>query len=53
MTFSKLEAPLSVKFLEEGSASGYPMIIAKVFEGTFEGARGGFKLEVSKNGSDR
>jgi hypothetical protein len=31
MTFGKLEAPLSVEVLEEWSASGYPMIVAKVF----------------------
>jgi len=52
MTSGKLEAALAVKLLEKGSTSGYPMIVAKVFEGTFEGAGGGFKLKVFDNGSN-
>ena len=36
MTPSKLETTLAVKFLEKGSTSGYPMIIAKIFESVFE-----------------
>jgi hypothetical protein len=52
MTSGKLEAALAVKLLDKESTSGYSMIIAKAFEGTFEGAGGGFKLEVSDNGSN-
>jgi hypothetical protein len=50
MTFGKLEAPLPVEFLEEGSTSGYPMIIAKVFESMFELSNANVKLEVLNDG---
>ena len=33
----KLETTFAVEFLEEGSAPGYPMIIAEVLESMFEG----------------
>jgi hypothetical protein len=49
MTFGKLEAPLPVEFLEEGSISGYAMIIAKAFEGNFELGYADVKLEVPRN----
>ena len=50
MTFGKLEASLSVEFLEEGSALGYPMIVAKVFESIFELSNANVKLEVLNDG---
>jgi hypothetical protein len=50
MTFGKLKAPLAVKFLEKGSASGYPMIVTKVFEMVFEGVGMDVKLEVFDDG---
>jgi hypothetical protein len=46
MTFGKLEAPLPVEFLEEGSTSGYAMIVAKGFESKFELCYADVKLEV-------
>jgi hypothetical protein len=46
MTFGKLEAPLPVEFLEEGSTSGYAMIIAKAFESKFELGYSDVKLKV-------
>ena len=50
MTFGKLEASLSVEFLKEGSVSGYPMIVAKVFESIFELSNANVKLEVLNDG---
>ena len=50
MTFGKLEAPLPVEFLEKWSASGYPMIIAKVLEGVFEGGDANVKFKALYNG---
>jgi len=38
---------LSVKVLKKGLISGYPRIITKVFEGSFDGGRMDIKLEVS------
>jgi hypothetical protein len=52
MVSGKLEVALAIELLEEWSTSGYLMIIAKAFEGTFEGAGGDVKLEVSDDGSD-
>ena len=49
MTFGKLEAPLPVKFLEKRSASSYPMIIDKVFEGVFEGGDANIKFKALYN----
>jgi hypothetical protein len=49
MTFGKLEAPLPVELLEEGSMSGYAMIIAKAFEGHFELGNADVKLKVPRN----
>lgn len=49
MTPSELEATFAVKFLEKGSTSGYPMIIAKIFESIFEGRGGDVKLKVLNN----
>ena len=46
MTFGKLKAPLPVEFLEKGSSSGYPMIIAKVFESVFELGNANVKFKV-------
>ena len=47
MAFCKLETTYAVKFLEKGSASGYSMIIAKVFESVFKSVGVDIKLEVS------
>jgi hypothetical protein len=47
MALSKLETTFLVKFLEKGSASSYPMIIAKSFESAFEGGDTHIKLKVS------
>ena len=49
MTSNKLKVALAIKLLKEGSSSGYPMIIAKVFESMFEGVEGDVKLKVSNN----
>jgi hypothetical protein len=49
MSFGKLEATLSVKFLEKRSTSGYPMIVAKVFEGPFELSDTNVQLKVLNN----
>ena len=46
MALSELEAALAVKFLEKGSSSGYPMIIAKVFESVFELGNANVKSKV-------
>jgi hypothetical protein len=46
MALSELETTFPVKFLEKGSASGYPMIIAKGFESAFEGGDTDVKLKV-------
>jgi len=45
MVPSELERTLPVKFLEKGSTSGYPIIIAKVFESLFENGDTDGKLE--------
>jgi hypothetical protein len=50
MAPSELETTLPVKFLERGSASGYPMIIAKVLETAFELSNANVKLEVLNDG---
>ena len=49
MASSKLETMLAVKLLEKGLASGYPMIIAKVFEGPFKLSDANVKLKVLNN----
>jgi len=49
MSFGKLEMILPVKFLEKKSMSGYPMIIAKGFEGPFELSDAVVKLKVLDN----
>jgi hypothetical protein len=46
MASSELETTLPVKFLEKGSASGYLMIIAKVFKSDFELSDANVKLKV-------
>ena len=46
MTLGELKTTLAVKFLEKRSASGYPMIIAKVFESVFELSNANVKLKV-------
>jgi len=53
MASSKLEMMLVVKLLEKGLASGYPMIIAKVFESMFELDNANVKLEVLNNRHNR
>jgi hypothetical protein len=45
MVSGKLEMTLLVKILENGSASGYPMIISKVFESLFELGNANVKLK--------
>jgi hypothetical protein len=50
MTSSKLEATLAVKLLEKGSSSGYPMIIAKRFKGSFKCIGRDIKSEVVDDG---
>jgi len=50
MASSKLETMLAVKLLEKESASGYPLIIAKVFESMFKLGNANVKLEVLNNG---
>jgi hypothetical protein len=52
MTLGKLETTLSIEFLEEGSASGYSMIVAKVLESTFELSDADIKFKVLNNGHD-
>jgi hypothetical protein len=47
MALCKLETTFVVEFLEEGSAPGYPMIIAEVLESIFEGVGVDIKLKVS------
>ena len=49
MALGKLETTFAVKILEKGLTSGYPMIIAKVFEGMFELSNADVKLEVLDN----
>jgi len=49
MAPSELEMTFVIKFLEKGLMSGYPMIIAKVFEGMFEGIGRDAKLKVLNN----
>ena len=46
MTLGELKTTLAVEFLEKGSASGYPMIISKVFESVFELSNANVKLKV-------
>jgi len=53
MASSKLEMMLVVKLLEKGLASGYPMIIAKVFKSMFELDNANVKLEVLNNRHNR
>ena len=50
MTLSELEATFAVKLFQKGSISGYPMIIAKVFECAFELRYANVKLKVLNNG---
>jgi hypothetical protein len=52
MTLGKLETTLSIEFLEEGLASGYSMIVAKVLESTFELSDADIKFKVLNNGHD-
>jgi hypothetical protein len=51
MTSSKLEVMLAVEFLEKGSTSGYSMIIAKSFEGSFKCIWRDIKLEILNDGN--
>jgi hypothetical protein len=50
MALGKLETTLSIEFLDRGSASGYPMIVAKVSESIFELSNANVKLEVLNDG---
>jgi len=47
ISLCKLQEMLLVKLLEKGLMLGYPMIITKVFEGSFECGRMDIKLKVS------
>ena len=49
---SELETTLLIKFLEKGTTSGYPMIIAKIFENVFELSNANVKLKVLNNRHD-
>ena len=49
MALSELKTTFAVKFLEKGSTSSYPMIIAKVFEGMFELSNANVKLKLLNN----
>jgi hypothetical protein len=53
MVLCKLEMTFPIKFLEKGSASGYSMIVAHVFEMMFEGVGVDIKLKVSDDGRGR
>ena len=52
MALGKLETTLSIEFLEEGSVSGYSMMVAQVREGSFELCNANVKLEVLNDGHD-
>ena len=49
MSLGKVETTLPVKSLEKKSTLGYPMIVAKVFEGPFELSDATVQLEVLDN----
>jgi hypothetical protein len=50
---SELETTLPVEFLEKGSLSSYPIIIAKVFDSVFELGNVNVKLKVLNNYHNR
>jgi len=48
--FCKLQAPLSVNFLEKRLSSGNLMIVSPGFQGSFKGIRRDLKLEILNDG---
>jgi hypothetical protein len=53
MVLGKLEMMLLVEILEKGLASGYLMIVAKVFKSVFVLGNANVKLEVLNDGHGR
>ena len=52
MALGKLKTTHFIEFLKEGSASGYSMIVAQVYNGLFELCNTNVKLKVLNNGHD-